>query len=289
MAATLAMSGCASLGPTSRPTGLQVVAAERTWGAIAASLGGPAVHVTSIISSPAVDPHSYEPEAADARAVAGAKVVIVNGLGYDTWASQLVAADGASGQRRLNVGGLLGLRGGTNPHRWYDPSDVVRVADAMTAAFTAAVPRDAATFATLHRRFVVAELHGYFAAIDGIRHRYAGVPIGASESIVVPMASALDLRLITPARLMRAVSDGADVSAADMATAERQIQQREIRVWVLNTQNSTPNIQILTAMAHTAGIPVVTMTEMPDPATAGFGAWQTRQLRALATALGRAS
>lgn len=289
MALALLGAGCASLGPTSRPAGLQVVAAERTWGSIAASLGGPRVHVTSIISSPAIDPHSYEPEAADARAIADADVVIVNGLGYDTWASQLLDADGTTAQHRLDVGALLGLTAGANPHRWYDPSDVVRIADSVTAALTAADPHDAAMFATLHRAFLGTELRGYFAAIRNIRDRFHGAPIGASESIVVPIASALGLRLVTPARLMRAVSDGADVSAADMATAERQIRDHDIRVWVLNTQNSTPNVQILTSMARSARIPVVTMTEMPDPASAGFGAWQTRQLTALGAALGGSS
>ena len=285
MAAVVTLGGCASLGPTSHRPGVQVVAAERTWGAVAASLGGTVTAVTSIVASPAVDPHSYEPEAADARAFADARVAIVNGLGYDTWASQLLAADSPPDRVTIDVGAVLGLPDGANPHRWYSPTDVVRIASTITAALIQAAPRDAAYLRARQRRFLHVELGAYFRTIAQIRSRHAGAPIGASESIVVPLAAALGLDVLTPGTLLRAVSDGTDVSPADMATAERQISRREIRVWVVNTQNTTPNVQILTDMARAAGIPVVAMTETPDPARASFGSWQARQLRALALAL----
>jgi zinc/manganese transport system substrate-binding protein len=284
-AVLMALSGCTALGPTSRVTGVQVVAAERTWGAVAASLGGRVTTVTSIISSPAADPHSYEPEAADARAFAQARVAIVNGLGYDSWASRLLAADSPPGRVTVNVGAALGLSGAANPHRWYAPADVVRVAAVITDALIRSDPRDAAYFRTRHARFLQGELGTYFRTLATIRNRHAGAPIGASESVVVPLAAALGLDVLTPARMLRAVSNGADVSSQDMTTAERQISRREIRVWVVNTQNTTPNVQILTSLARAAGIPVVTMTETPDPAGATFGTWQTRQLRALSAAL----
>ena len=285
MAAVLVLGGCTSLGPTSRRPGVQVVAAERTWGTVAASLGGSVATVTSIVANPAVDPHSHEPEAADARAFADARVAIVNGLGYDTWASQLLAADSPPDRVTVDVGAVLGLPDGANPHRWYSPADVVRIASVITGALIQAAPRDAAYLRERHGRFLHVELGAYFRTIAQIRSRHAGVPIGASETIVVPLAASLGLDVLTPGALLRAVSDGTDVSPADMATAERQISRREIRVWVVNTQNTTPNVQVLTGMARAAGIPVVAVTETPDPARASFGAWQTRQLRALAVAL----
>src|SRR3954453_14872218 len=94
--------------------GLQVVAAENVWGSIAAQLGGDRVHVTSVITSPATDPHDYEPTAADARTMAGARIAIVNGIGYDPWASKLIAASPMSGRVVLNVGDLVGINAGGN-------------------------------------------------------------------------------------------------------------------------------------------------------------------------------
>src|SRR6266436_5449786 len=82
---------------------LQVVAAENFWGSIASQLGGSRVHVTSVITSPATDPHDYEPTAADARTLAGAQMAIVNGIGYDPWASKLIAANPVQGRVVLNI------------------------------------------------------------------------------------------------------------------------------------------------------------------------------------------
>src|SRR5207248_5622992 len=111
-----------------KPNGvLQAVAAENFWGSIGSQLGGTKVHVASVITSPATDPHDYEPTAADARTIAGAQMVIVNGIGYDPWAPKLIAANPVSGRVVLDVGDLVGVRLGGNPHRWYSPTDVQRV------------------------------------------------------------------------------------------------------------------------------------------------------------------
>ncbi len=114
---------------------IEVVAAENFWGSIAAQLGGAHVEVASIISNPDTDPHDYEPSAADGRTVAEAGYVIENGLGYDPWAAQLVAANQTAGQKVLDVGHLLGLKVGDNPHRWYFPGDVEQVIDRITADY----------------------------------------------------------------------------------------------------------------------------------------------------------
>src|SRR5437867_11241102 len=82
--AAVFVGSCSSSGSTSTAAGgrLTVVAAENMWGSIAAQLGGSSVQVRSIIANPDTDPHDYEPTPADGRAVAGARYVIVNGVGY---------------------------------------------------------------------------------------------------------------------------------------------------------------------------------------------------------------
>jgi zinc/manganese transport system substrate-binding protein len=118
-----------------------------------------------------------------------------------------------------------------------------------------------------------------------IRSRYAGVPVGASESIFALQAPALGLDLRTPYGYMKAISEGTDPSAQDKQAVDRQITGRQIKVWIYNAQNATPDIQRLNAEARAAGIPIVTVTETLTPASASFEAWQAAQLRALAAAL----
>src|SRR5437016_6400112 len=156
--ATLALvgSGCGKAKGGSSATGakgLQVVAAENFWGSIASQLGGSWVYVTSVITSPATDPHDYEPTAADARTIAGAQMVISNGIGYDPWTAKLIAANPVPGRIVLTVGDLVGIKPGGNPHRWYSPSDVQRTIDAIVADYSKLDPKAAGYFAQQKTRF----------------------------------------------------------------------------------------------------------------------------------------
>ena len=294
----LAVLGLAALGAASALAGprstagggpLQVVAAENFWGSIAAQLGGDRVHVTSVISNPATDPHDYEPTAVDARTLAGAQLVIVNGIGYDPWAPKLLAGNPVSGRLVLTVGDVVGIEPGGNPHRWYSPANVQQVIGAIVADYKRLDPKDGAYFDRQRASFETTGLAVYKAEIATIRKRYAGVPVGASESIFAPLAQALGLRLVTPASFLEAISEGTEPTAKDVSTIDAQIARRQIKVWVFNSQNSTPDVQRLTGAARAKGIPVTTITETLTPATATFQAWQVAQLRALRAALARAT
>jgi zinc/manganese transport system substrate-binding protein len=266
---------------------IHVVAAENFWGSIASQLGGNRVQVTSVITNPATDPHDYEPSSADARTFAGAQMVVVNGVGYDPWASQLIAANPVGGRIILTVGDVVGVAPGGNPHRWYSPANVKQAIAAITADYTKLDPKDAAYFRRQERTFETKGLAQYAEYVSTIRRRFGGTAVGASESIFAPLAQALGLRLLTPPRFLNAISEGAEPSAADISAIEHQIATRAIKVWVFNSQNSTPDVARLTAAARKRGIPVVSITETLAPASATFQAWQVRQLRALVLALAR--
>jgi len=292
--ATLALVG-AGIGlstvraATTGGNGLQVVAAENFWGSIASQVGGDRVHVTSVITSPATDPHDYEPTAADARTMAGAGMVIANGIGYDPWAGKLIAANPVHGRVVLTVGDLLGIKPGANPHRWYSPSDVQKVIDEIARDYSKLDPKDAGYFKQRKASFEKRGLARYKRLIATIKRKYHGVPVGASESIFAPLAQALGLRVLTPSSFLKAISEGGEPTAADKTTIDRQIARRQIKVWVFNRQNSTPDVQRITDAARRKDIPVPTITETLTPTSATFQAWQLRQLEALVAALEKAT
>lgn len=286
----LAAAGCGG-APAAGSGGdhLAVVAAENFWGSLAAQLGGTRVTVRSIIANPQTDPHSYEPTPTDAIALAEARVVIYNGAGYDPWVRKLLAADPVPGRIELDVGDLVRVRPGGNPHRWYSPADVGRVVDALTAAYRRALPKEAAYFARCRATFVSSGLTRYHSLVAAIRARYAGTPVGASESVFAPMAEALGLRLLTPVSFLDAVSEGAEPTAGAKATSDHQIRTRAIKVYVYNRQNATPDVQAEVGAARAAGIPVIPITETLVPPTATFQAWQAGELEGLQAALARAT
>ncbi|MGH2973177.1 MAG: metal ABC transporter solute-binding protein, Zn/Mn family [Gaiellaceae bacterium] len=266
---------------------IHVVAAENFWGSIATQLGGNRVQVTSVISNPATDPHDYEPSSVDARTIAGAQMVIVNEIGYDPWAPKLIAANPVSGRVVLTVGDLVGVKTGGNPHRWYSPANVRQVVAAITADYTKLDPKDAAYFRAQKTHFLKTSLAEYNNLIATIKRRFGGTRVGASESIFAPLAQALGLKLITPYSFLKAISEGTEPTAADVTTIDRQIAKREIKVWVFNSQNSTPDVARLTSAARKQQIPITTITETLSPASATFEQWQVRQLKALLLALSR--
>lgn len=286
------LSGC---GRSGTPAGgeahgrFQVVAAENFWGSIAAQLAGEKADVTSIIVNPATDPHSYEPTALDARTMAGAQMAIVNGLGYDEWAPRLLRASPSSERVELDVGRTLGLSDGANPHQWYSPSAVRRVLDAIVADYDRLEPSAASYFALREQAFLTHDLARYDALRRQIRARYAGTPVGYSESIFQPLGEDLQLKLLTPYSFAKAIAEGNDVTAQDKQTVDDQARKRLIKIWVFNSQNVTPDVQRVNEIAREQRIPIATVTETLSPAGDSFEQWQSAQLEGLARALHEAS
>lgn len=265
-----------------------VVAAENFWGSIASQIGGRHARVISIISNPNTDPHSYEPSALDARSVAGAQLVIENGIGYDPWAARLLAA-GQAAQTVLNVGTTLGLADGANPHRWYNPADVQQIVRQLVADFSRLDPADSAYFARQRAHFDTSGLREYRSLIKAIGRKFGGAPVGASESIFAMLAPALRLRLFTPYSFLKAISEGGEVSAVDKLTIDHQISHHLIKIYVYNSQNVTPDVQAQIRAARAAHIPVTTITETLAPPQDSYQAWQDRQLRGIEAALAKAA
>ncbi|MEV7022556.1 zinc ABC transporter substrate-binding protein [Kitasatospora sp. NPDC093558] len=300
VAALAATSACSTAsgkassaaGATAGKTGggvVQVVAAENFWGSIAAQLGGDHAKVASIIANPDTDPHDYEPTTGDGRTVAGAGYVITNGAGYDGWSDKLLAANPAAGRTTLKVADLVGVKEGGNPHQWYSPDSVHKVVDRITDDLKKLDPADAAYFDQRKAAYLGTALAPYEKQLAAIRASYAGTPIGASESIVTPLADSLGLKLLTPATFLGAISEGTDPTAQDKATVDEQIRTGQIKVYLYNSQNSTPDIKAQVDAAKAKGIPVATVTETLTPAGTPFQDWQTTQLQGLADALKQAT
>jgi zinc/manganese transport system substrate-binding protein len=267
---------------------VRVVVVENFWGSIVEQLAGAGAEVTSLVTNPATDPHDYEPTAADARAIASAGYVVMNGMGYDEWVQKLLDANPVSGRSVLNVGDLLELEAGENPHQWYSPRSVRRFIGRVRADLQGLDPENRAEYARRERAYETEGLREYNRLLVQIRERFSGTAIGASESIVTPLATDLGLRVLTPESFVDAIAEGGEPSKSDKATVDAQIAEREIEVFVYNAQNATPDVQRLVDAARRKDIPVVTVTETLGSEET-FQAWQERQLRALLAALSEAA
>jgi zinc/manganese transport system substrate-binding protein len=277
-------SNAGSSGNVSSSKILQVVAGENFWGSIATQLGGTYVHVTSIVTDPNADPHEYESNTADARLFAQANYVILNGVGYDTWAQKLLDANPVSGRKVFTAGDLVGKHEGDNPHLWYNPTFVEEISDQITKDYQALDPANASYFTQQRSAFEQA-LSQYHARINEIKKKFGGQKIGATESIFVYMANALGLHVVTPPEFMDAVAEGNDPPASSVATFEQQVRSKQMTVLVYNVQTVTNVTNTIKQMAAQQNIPIVGVSETIQPADASFQEWQTAQLLVLQNAL----
>jgi zinc/manganese transport system substrate-binding protein len=278
----------ASPAPTVHTGKVSVVAAENFWGSIVSQIGGAHVDVTSIITNPNTDPHSYEPSASDARIMAQAQFVVENGVGYDPWVSKLLAGN-QEHPKVLDVGTAVGAQPGDNPHRWYNPADVQVVIGQVVHDLSALDAAEGAYFAAQARKFTTVALAPYNALIAAIKARFADTPVGASESIVSMLAPSLGLDVITPPTFLRAISEGEDVTVADKETIDNQITHHLFRIYIYNSQNVTPDVQAQLNEAKAEHIPVATITETLQPASSSYQAWQIKELLGIQAALVKSS
>jgi zinc/manganese transport system substrate-binding protein len=296
-ALVLALAGCRAPGSQGGSAGqaparagvLHVVAAENFWGSIAAQLGGEKVEVANLISNPGADPHDYEPTVSDARTAATAEMVVFNGVGYDPWVQRLLRANPNTKRVEVEAGKVADVPTGGNPHLWYSPTVVRSMARQIVKEYKKLDPANTAYYEQRARNFEKRSLAKYDELVSAIASNYAGIPIGASESIISPLAEDLHLKVLTPRGYLTAVSEGVDPSAADKSVVDEQISTGQIKVFIYNRQNSSPDVMTLVEAAKAAGIPVVTVTETPEPADAAFQDWQAAQLRSLADALHEAT
>ncbi len=117
----------------------------------------------------------------------------------------------------------------------------------------------------------------------------SGTPVGASESIVSRLAATLGLKMLTPYSFLKAISEGTEPTAQDKATIDAQIKGKQIKIYVYNSQNATPDVAAQVKEATAAGIPVTTVTETLTPAGATFQQWQVSELQGIENALHQAT
>jgi len=263
---------------------LNVVAAENFWGNIADQIGGNHVHVTSIITDPSADPHLYESSAKDAAAVASAKVVIVNGLGYDDFMSKLL---GATDNRRevLTASEILGVTSdGANPHLWYNIPLVNEVASRIATSFEAADPSHKTDYEHNLAAFDQS-LNPILHSINEIKQKFGNAPVAYTEPVPGYMLEAAGLKVKTPEGFAKSIEDGDDPSPSDTQAMDNLMTNKQVKVLLYNAQATSPVTEHVKVLAKQAGIPVIGVTETLPPNEHDYQSWQQDQINQLLKAL----
>jgi zinc/manganese transport system substrate-binding protein len=261
-----------------------VVVSVDQWGDIVDQLAGDCGDVTTIIKGSSADPHDYEPTPSDTAAFGDAKLVVVNGLDYDAWATK--AVDALDEKPEVVDGGdVVGLDEGDNPHIWYGPTYVREVSDAVTTALEKLAP-SASDYLDQQATDWKTALEPYDAAIARVKGVSTGKTYGATEGVFDDMAHAVGLTDRTPSGYRNAAANGTDPAPGDVNAFEQALANEAMTVLIYNTQTEGSVPAQLRSRADTADVPVVDVTETVPSGAGSFVAWQVEQLQHLATALG---
>ena len=268
--------------PARAASPLPVVAAQAHYADLIRQLGGDRIQVTAAPIGPNQDPHAFEPGPSLGRAVGAARIVVLNGANYDPWMNRLLA--GTKGTRTvIDVAALLGWRAGDNPHVWFDPAGIPRVIGAMADALIAADPQGREDIAR-QREAVLLSLAPVDAAIAGLRARYAGTSVAATEPVFGLMTAAIGLQM-RHERFQIAVMNETEPRASDVAAFEDDLRGRRVRVLIANSQTSGGSAARLIAVAKRAGVPVAQVSETM-PAGMRYQEWLLSLVQGLGQALG---
>jgi len=288
-AIALTLAGCSSSSSAGSDDGtVRVVASTDVYGDIATTIGGDAVQVTSLMTDPAQDPHSFEASAQNQLAVSKADVVIENGGGYDDYMQNLVKGAKNSGVKVLNVVDLSGKKpvdGELNEHVWYDFPTVQKFADALTAALSAADPSQKATFEKNASAFGE-KLSALEATEAQLKSTYAGEGVAITEPVPLYLLDAIGLVNKTPEKFSEAIEEENDVSPIVLKDTLQLFSGHQVKLLAYNEQTTGAETEKVLAAAKAAGIPVVPVTETL-PEGMHYIEWMSGNLDAVKGALAK--
>jgi zinc/manganese transport system substrate-binding protein len=317
LAAALAATLLVACGSSNDPTAasadpadgrIAVVTSTTVWADVAREVGGDRVAVTPVITDPAVDPHSFEPNAQAQLAVSKAQLLVQNGGGYDDWMTQMAQASGSiapvidvvaltahadepavTGPAATDLAESDAAENGHehtdgNEHVWYDVDAVQDAAAAIAAALAELEPAQARTFASRAGSFD-GRLNELSAQVAAIRAAHAGAPVAVTEPVPLPLLLAAGLENRTPEDFSTAIEDGTDVPPAALEEMLQVVSGKHVELLVVNQQTSSSQTERVRSAAEAAGVPVVLVTEFPPPQEQ-YVPWMKSTIDAISTALG---
>ncbi len=284
--AGLVLAGCMPSGGASPGAGkIAVVTSSTVFGDLIANVGGDRVSVTSLVPRGA-DVHTFEPRPADLRAVTGARLIVMNGLGLDDWLRETVQNAAAPGTPlvELAMGGagielLPGEEPGTqNPHLWMSVPNAIRYVDRIEAALASLDGANAAAYA--------ARAEAYKARLtvldETVRRRIAAIPADDRKLVTFHDAFPYFAREYGLEVVGVAVeAPGQEPSAAEIATLIEAIRATGVKAIFSEDQYPTDVVDRIAAETGATVVAALYDDSLGDPPITSYEAiieWDVHQL-----------
>ena len=272
-------------GPAAAADRIQVVASFSILGDMVRQVTGDLAEVTTIVG-PDADAHVYEPSTSDAKAVAGADVIFVNGLGFETWSNTLIETSGGDAQVFVATEGVepLLVDGEIDPHAWNALTNGMIYVRNIAAGMAKADAANAATYRANADAYVeqLSKVH------DNAVSEFSALPeerrtVVTAHDAFGYLEQAYDLTFLAPV----GIDTDAEPSASDLAALIDHL--NEIGAGALFVENIT-SPALVEQISRETGLEIGgrlfsdALSEKGGPATS-YVAMFEHNLRALITAL----
>jgi zinc/manganese transport system substrate-binding protein len=224
---------------------LNIVASFSILGDFVKNVGGERVSVTTLVGADG-DAHVYVPTPADAKRIADAKLVVVNGFGLEGWLPRLVKSAGGKASIVTVTAGIAPLTLGSDadPHAWQSVANAKIYVANIRDALAAADPASAEVFRT--------NAAAYLAKLDAldreVRAAVAQIPQGrrrviSTHSAFGYFAAAYGVEFIAPVGM----STESEASARDIAGIITQVRSAKIPAVFLENMSDPRLIRRISA------------------------------------------
>ncbi|GGK59973.1 metal ABC transporter solute-binding protein, Zn/Mn family [Nocardia camponoti] len=277
-AATAVLAAC---GGNSKDDGtIDVVASTSAWGSIATVIAGPDAKVTSIVTDPAADPHSFETTPADTAKISDADLVVFNGAHYDEFIEKAI-----EGKKKPSIEAfaLRADKADENEHVWYDIPTVSAVADQIAVELGKLDSAHAAGYTERANAFKT-QLIGINTVTASIATAHANAPVVQTEPIAHYLLKAAGVDDRTPHEFQEAIEQETDPSPASVAATRELLTSKTAKALIYNTQTQDKITKDLRDVAAGSQVRIVEVTETL-PVGLDYVAWLTANAKSLALAL----
>jgi zinc/manganese transport system substrate-binding protein len=291
-AATIALAGCSTSSGSSASAAdgtVQVVASTNVYGSLVEAIGGKHVDVTSILSNPNQDPHTFEASAKTQLAVSKAQLLIENGGGYDTFMGTLRSSSKSSAPL-IDVVNLSGLKkaGDTdfNEHVFYSYPTMVTLVGKIEAQLTKLDKADAATFSA-NAKTLTTKLQKLESETTALKAKYAGEHVMYTEPVPGYLFDAIGLENVTPPKFSEAVEEGDDVAPSALNETLNLVGSgTQVKLLAYNLQASSAETEQVKKAANASGVAVIGVTETL-PTGDDYISWQQANIDHVEAALSK--
>jgi zinc/manganese transport system substrate-binding protein len=282
--AAFVLTGCSATAPAANGK-IVAVGAENEYADVIAQIGGKDVSVSSIMSNPNTDPHTFEASTDVAREIATAQIVVQNGLGYDAFMNKLESASTSPARHVIVAQDVLHLADSTpNPHLWYSPKTMPAVASAIEQTLAKIRPSDAAYFKARLARFNDS-LKPWLTALADFKSQHPGATVAVTEPVADYALQVAGADILTPFALQASVMNGTDPSPQDVTTQNALFTGHRVKAFLYNRQVTEATTASFLKLAIANHIPVVAVYETMPTDGYTYQSWMLAEVRALINAV----